>query len=60
MKLLSGVLSYDENDYAGIRQCFQSFFEKIRQNLFEDDFLSRDVDEHMIEINDYIMIRMYN
>jgi len=32
------------------------FFDKIKEKLEEDPFLSRDLDEHMVEINDYVML----
>lgn len=56
---LKTLLSSNQLEYAGIRECFLTFFSKIKEQLLTDSFLSRDVDEHMNEINDYIMIRLY-
>ena len=57
--ILSKVLSQDDIEWAGVKQSFQDFYEKIRVKLMEDDILKRDAEEHMQEISDFIMLRLY-
>lgn len=54
--MLGRLLSYDDLEWAGIRQAFQVLFEKVRELLSQDELLCRDTDEHMAEINDYVML----
>jgi len=42
-----------------LRECFQDFFIYVKEKLEEDELLSKDIDEHMLEINDYVMLRMH-
>jgi hypothetical protein len=53
------MLSIDDIEWAGVKQCFQDFYEKVRDKLMEDDILSKDADEHMSEIADFIMLRLF-
>jgi hypothetical protein len=54
--LVGKLLSYDDIEWAGIKECFSVFFEKVKEKLYEDPLLSKDVEEHIIEINDYVML----
>ena len=38
--ILNKVLSQDEIEWAGVRKCFNCFYEKIQEKLSEDDILS--------------------
>jgi hypothetical protein len=57
--ILSRVLSQDDLEWAGVKQCFQDFYEKIKAKIQEDEILKRDIEEHMQEISDFIMLRLY-
>ena len=52
-------MSQDDHEYAGIRQCFNDFYERIRNKLSEDSVLSKNIDDHLTEIIDYIMLKLY-
>ena len=58
-EILKKVLSYDDDNWAGISECFKSFYQKLRPYLENDQMLSQNVDEHLNEINEYVMLRMY-
>jgi hypothetical protein len=57
--ILGKILSHDDLEYAGVKQVFTDFYEIIKSKIQEDDILSRDVDEHMTEIADFITLRLY-
>ncbi len=57
--ILNKTLSQDDYEWAGVKQCFNSFYDKIKEKLTEDEVLRQNVDEHMGEIIDYIMLRLY-
>ncbi|CDW79851.1 rab5 gdp gtp exchange factor [Stylonychia lemnae] len=59
LPIIGKVLSFDDLEWAGIKQCFADFYEKVRTKVMEDEILSRDVDEHMTEIADFICLRLY-
>ena len=56
---LSKTLSQDDDDWAGVRKCFSKFYQKIKEQLMKDEILKQNVDEHMDEIIDFIMLRLY-
>lgn len=56
--ILNRILSYDDLDWAGVRTFFKTFYEKVRAIMEQDEILSKDIDEHLNEINEYIMIRL--
>jgi Vacuolar sorting protein 9 (VPS9) domain len=58
-QILNKTLSQDDSEWAGVKQCFNSFYESIREKLLKDEILSHNVDEHMAEIIDFIMLRLY-
>jgi hypothetical protein len=58
-QILSKILSQDDLEYAGMRKCFTDFYELIRAKLMEDPILQKNVDEHLTEVIDYIMLRLY-
>ena len=49
----------DDVEWAGVKKCFNVFYEKIQEKLNEDEILSQNVEDHMSEIIDYIMMRVY-
>ncbi len=49
----------DDLEWAGVKQCFNNFYEKIQEKLKEDEILSLNVEDHMSEIIEYIMLRLY-
>jgi hypothetical protein len=53
------LLSYDDLEWAGVKQCFADFYDKIREKIMDDEILQRDADEHMTEIADFIALRLY-
>lgn len=53
------MLSYDDLEWAGVKQCFADFYDKIREKIMDDEILQRDADEHMTEIADFIALRLY-
>lgn len=57
--ILNLTLSQDESNWGGVKECFSAFYDKIKEKLMEDDILSQDVDDHMAEIIDFIMLRLY-
>lgn len=57
--MLSKALSYDDLEWAGIKNVFETLYDIIKKKVTEDEILSRDVDEHMTEIADYITLRLY-
>lgn len=57
--ILNKTLSQDDSEWAGVRQCFNSFYESIKLKLLEDEILVHNIDEHMAEIIDFIMLRLY-
>ena len=57
--ILNKTLSQDDIEWGGVKQCFNDFYEKIKERLMEDEILSQNVDEHMGEIIDFIMLRLY-
>lgn len=59
VQILSQTLSRDDDNWAGVRQTFSKFYQKIKEQLMKDDVLKQNVDEHMDEIIDYIMLRLY-
>jgi hypothetical protein len=56
---LNKVLMQDDVEWAGVKKCFNVFYEKIQEKLKEDEILSQNVEDHMSEIIDYIMMRVY-
>lgn len=50
----------DKLTESGIKECFEFFFKEVQMKIEEDDLMRNDVDEHMQEINDYIMLRLYS
>ena len=48
----------DNLEWAGVKQVFSDFYDIIKQKIMEDEVLSRDVDEHMQEIADFITLRL--
>eukprot|EP00347_Sterkiella_histriomuscorum_P018883 403343810 len=56
--ILGRVLQQDDIEWGGVKQCFQDFYNLIKQKVQEDQILSRDVDEHMTEIAEYITLRL--
>lgn len=57
--ILSKLLSQDNLEWGGIRKVFADFYEMIREKLIEDPVLSKNVDENLSEIIDFIMLRLY-
>ena len=57
--ILSRILSKDDLEWAGVKQCFTDFYDRVLQKLQEDEILSKNAEEHLQEIIDYIMIRLY-
>jgi hypothetical protein len=57
--ILNKVLMQDDLEWAGVKQCFNTFYEKIQEKLKEDEILSLNVEDHMSEIIEYIMLRLY-
>jgi hypothetical protein len=58
-EILMKVLSFDDIEWAGIKQVFHTFFERVKALLLQDEFFSKDVDEHLSEINDYVILKLY-
>ena len=56
---LNKVLMQDDVEWAGVKKFFNVFYEKIQEKLKEDEILSQNVEDHMSEIIDYIMMRVY-
>jgi hypothetical protein len=57
--ILCKTLSQDDTEWAGVRKCFNTFYDKIYELLKEDELLSVNIDENMSEIIDFIIIRLY-
>jgi hypothetical protein len=57
--ILNQILSMDDTAWAGVKECFSAFYQSIKERLMEDEVLSHDVDDHMAEIIDFIMLRLY-
>ena len=54
--ILSQILSIDNEDYAGVKQCYHGFLDKIKDQMLNDPELKPDIEEHMTEINEYILL----
>jgi hypothetical protein len=57
--ILNKTLSQDDIEWAGVKKCFNTFYDKIYEKLKDDEVLSQNIDENMSEIIDYIILRLY-
>ena len=43
----------------GIKECFDFFLAEVRCKMEDSPILSQHIDEHMEEVNEYVMLRLY-
>ena len=51
--------SYDDLGYAGISQLFTDFYRHVRVKLEDDPLLSKDINENIEEISEYVMFNLH-
>ena len=56
---LKPFLTFDHLGREDIQKSFEAFSENVKKALQKDEFLNKNLDENLSEINDYVFLRLH-